>query len=62
MFLGMINSVVHAVMYCYYFITNYNPEYKKKIWWKKYITQMQMVSKRKVNLNIDILRFHKIKF
>lgn len=45
-FLGMINCFVHSVMYSYYFITNYNPEYKKKIWWKKHITQIQMVSRR----------------
>ncbi|EEB15719.1 elongation of very long chain fatty acids protein, putative [Pediculus humanus corporis] len=42
-FLGMINCIVHSVMYSYYFITNYNPEYKKKIWWKKHITQMQIL-------------------
>ncbi|XP_069697698.1 very long chain fatty acid elongase 7-like isoform X2 [Periplaneta americana] len=38
-----INSFVHMVMYSYYFITNAFPEYKKNIWWKKYITQMQLV-------------------
>lgn len=43
-FMGMINCFVHVIMYTYYLITNYKPEYKKNIWWKKHITQMQMVS------------------
>ncbi|KAL0277861.1 UNVERIFIED_CONTAM: hypothetical protein PYX00_004992 [Menopon gallinae] len=42
-FLGFINSFVHCVMYSYYFLTNYNPELKKNLWWKKYITQLQMI-------------------
>jgi len=36
-------------MYSYYFITALKPEYKKKIWWKKYITQMQMVILKEFN-------------
>lgn len=31
-------------MYSYYFLTNYDPEYRKKLWWKKHVTQLQMVS------------------
>nr|CAD7615637.1 unnamed protein product [Timema genevievae] len=41
-YLGLINSIVHAFMYTYYLLTNINPDYKKSIWWKKYITQLQM--------------------
>nr|CAD7435561.1 unnamed protein product [Timema monikensis] len=41
-FLGLINSIVHSFMYTYYLLTNINPDYKKSIWWKKYITQLQM--------------------
>jgi hypothetical protein len=47
-FLGYTNSIVHAVMYAYYFVTSTWPEYKGNIWWKKYITQLQMVSKHKL--------------
>lgn len=43
-FTGFINSIVHIVMYGYYLISVYNPKYKNNIWWKKYITQMQIVS------------------
>nr|FAA01268.1 TPA: elongation of very long chain fatty acids protein 10 [Ladona fulva] len=42
-FMGVLNTFVHIVMYAYYLITNIWPEKKKNIWWKKYITQMQMV-------------------
>lgn len=38
-----LNSFVHCFMYAYYFLTNYSPAYKKKIWWKKHITQLQIV-------------------
>ncbi|KAK6634815.1 hypothetical protein RUM44_000062 [Polyplax serrata] len=37
-----LNSFVHCFMYAYYFLTNYSPAYKKKIWWKKHITQLQI--------------------
>ena len=40
---GLINCVVHVIMYFYYYLTIVNPEYKKSIWWKKHITQIQMV-------------------
>ncbi|PSN38002.1 Elongation of very long chain fatty acids protein 7 [Blattella germanica] len=42
-FLGYINNYVHMIMYTYYFVTSMWPEYKKNIWWKKYVTQIQMV-------------------
>lgn len=42
--LGLVNSFIHAIMYGYYLLTTVAPEYKKSIWWKKYITRMQLVS------------------
>lgn len=41
--LGLINVFVHGVMYFYFFLTSFKPELKKSIWWKKHITQFQMV-------------------
>lgn len=43
-FTGFLNSIIHVVMYGYYLVSAFNPEYKNNIWWKKYITQMQIVS------------------
>ncbi|RWS26339.1 elongation of very long chain fatty acids protein-like isoform X2 [Leptotrombidium deliense] len=42
-FLPVINIFVHAVMYTYYALACAGPEMKKYLWWKKYITQMQMI-------------------
>lgn len=42
--MGIINSFVHVIMYSYYFLTSYRPELKKSLWWKKHITQIQLVS------------------
>ncbi|XP_050521966.1 elongation of very long chain fatty acids protein AAEL008004-like [Daktulosphaira vitifoliae] len=39
---GTINAFVHAIMYSYYFLTVLKPEYKKA-WWKKYLTQLQLI-------------------
>jgi hypothetical protein len=40
---GPLNSFVHAVMYSYYYVTATWPEYKQNVWWKKYITLLQIV-------------------
>lgn len=40
---GLVNSFVHTVMYGYYFLTSYKPELKNSIWWKKHITQLQLL-------------------
>lgn len=43
-FTGFINSIIHVIMYTYYLVSAYRPQYKANLWWKKYITQMQIVS------------------
>lgn len=40
--LGVVNTLVHMVMYSYYFLTAFKPELKKSLWWKKHITQIQL--------------------
>ncbi|KAJ6637426.1 Elongation of very long chain fatty acids protein [Pseudolycoriella hygida] len=42
-FTGFINSIIHIVMYAYYLVTAFSPKYKNNVWWKKYITQMQII-------------------
>lgn len=44
-FIGVINSFVHIIMYAYYFLSACGPEIQKYLWWKKYITNLQMVIK-----------------
>ncbi|XP_058059744.1 elongation of very long chain fatty acids protein AAEL008004-like [Anopheles bellator] len=41
--LGLINSFVHVIMYFYYFLTSFKPELKHSLWWKKHITQVQLL-------------------
>ncbi|XP_043663831.1 elongation of very long chain fatty acids protein 7 isoform X2 [Vespula pensylvanica] len=41
-FIGLINSFVHIVMYTYYLLAALLPQYQKYLWWKKYITTLQM--------------------
>ncbi|KAJ6633940.1 Elongation of very long chain fatty acids protein 7 [Pseudolycoriella hygida] len=39
----LCNTIVHTVMYFYYFLAALGPAYKKYLWWKKYLTVMQIV-------------------
>ncbi|XP_049285972.1 elongation of very long chain fatty acids protein AAEL008004-like [Anopheles funestus] len=40
--LGMLNTLVHAVMYFYFFLTIYRPEMMRGATWKRYVTLIQM--------------------
>jgi hypothetical protein len=39
-----LNCFVHIVMYFYYMVSALGPEYRKYLWWKKYLTSLQLVS------------------
>ncbi|XP_050682372.1 elongation of very long chain fatty acids protein 7-like [Leptidea sinapis] len=40
--LALLNSAVHVVMYSYYLLSGLGPKYQKYLWWKKYVTKMQL--------------------
>lgn len=40
---GVLNCLVHAIMYGYYLVSAINENVKRSIWWKKHITQVQMI-------------------
>lgn len=42
-FFGMLNTFVHIVMYSYYLLAALGPKVQKYLWWKKYLTALQMV-------------------
>ncbi|CAH3817629.1 unnamed protein product [Pieris brassicae] len=42
-FFGMLNTFVHIVMYSYYLLAALGPKVQKYLWWKKYITVIQMI-------------------
>ncbi|KAH8407665.1 hypothetical protein KR222_010103, partial [Zaprionus bogoriensis] len=41
--LGFLNTFVHGIMYFYYFVTALKPDIKRNLWWKKYITIIQLL-------------------
>nr|UTO68444.1 elongation of very long chain fatty acids protein 1 [Daphnia magna] len=42
-FFAFLNSLVHVVMYFYYFLAAMGPQVQKYLGWKKYLTTFQMV-------------------
>lgn len=40
--IGFLNSLVHIVMYAYYLIAALGPQFQKYLWWKKYMTWIQL--------------------
>ncbi|XP_070490444.1 very long chain fatty acid elongase 7 [Chironomus tepperi] len=42
-FIGVINSFVHIVMYFYYMLAAMGPEFQRYLWWKHWITNLQMI-------------------
>lgn len=42
-FHAMINSSVHVVMYLYYGLSALGPVAQPYLWWKKYMTAIQLV-------------------
>lgn len=39
-----LNAAIHVVMYLYYGLAAFGPKIQKYLWWKKYLTIIQMVS------------------
>ncbi|XP_025193399.1 elongation of very long chain fatty acids protein 4-like [Melanaphis sacchari] len=39
----ILNSFVHVVMYSYYFLAALGPNMQKHLWWKKYLTCIQII-------------------
>lgn len=45
-----INSGIHVLMYGYYGLAAFGPKIQKYLWWKKYLTIIQMVNKHSTSL------------
>lgn len=45
-FFGLLNTFVHIVMYSYYLLAALGPQMQRFLWWKKYLTTLQMVSNK----------------
>jgi elongation of very long chain fatty acids protein 7 len=57
-FFAFLNTFVHIVMYTYYMIAAIGPEMQKYLWWKKYLTILQMVQFAVVFVHAFQLLFH----
>lgn len=42
-FPAMVNSSIHVLMYTYYGLSALGPSIAKYLWWKKYLTMLQLV-------------------
>ncbi|KAF5281624.1 hypothetical protein FQR65_LT02944 [Abscondita terminalis] len=42
-FTCLLNTFVHVVMYFYYLLAAFGPQVQKYLWWKKYLTTLQIV-------------------
>ena len=42
-FVGLMNSFVHVVMYSYYLLSALGPKMQPYLWWKKYLTLLQLI-------------------
>ncbi|KAL0829259.1 hypothetical protein ABMA28_004079 [Loxostege sticticalis] len=42
-FLAFVNCVTHTIMYLYYAVAAMGPRFAKYLWWKKYLTMMQLI-------------------
>lgn len=41
-FFPLINSFVHSIMYSYYFLATFGPKLQPYLWWKRYLTSLQI--------------------
>lgn len=57
-FFGFLNAFVHIIMYTYYMIAAIGPEMQKYLWWKKYLTTIQMIQFIAVFIHAIQLLFH----
>jgi len=39
----MVNSFIHTLMYVYYGLAAVGPSMQKYLWWKRYMTKLQLV-------------------
>jgi len=43
MFCGFLNMGIHTIMYSYYFLAALGPQMQPYLWWKKYLTKLQLL-------------------
>ncbi|AWP04076.1 putative elongation of very long chain fatty acids protein 1-like isoform 7 [Scophthalmus maximus] len=52
-FHALVNAVVHVIMYFYYGLSAAGPRFQKYLWWKKYMTAIQLTQFILVSIHIS---------
>ncbi|KAG0429680.1 hypothetical protein HPB47_023401 [Ixodes persulcatus] len=39
----ILNCIIHTIMYSYYFLSLLGPAVRRHLWWKRYVTQLQLL-------------------
>ncbi|XP_030607499.1 elongation of very long chain fatty acids protein 1a [Archocentrus centrarchus] len=52
-FHAMVNATVHVIMYTYYGLSAAGPRFQKYLWWKKYMTAIQLTQFILVSIHIS---------
>uniref|UniRef100_A0A4W3KHL5 Elongation of very long chain fatty acids protein n=1 Tax=Callorhinchus milii TaxID=7868 RepID=A0A4W3KHL5_CALMI len=58
-FHALVNCVVHVIMYAYYGLSAMGPVYQKYLWWKKYMTTIQLIQFVTITVHIGQFFFMK---
>ncbi|XP_045773861.1 elongation of very long chain fatty acids protein 7-like [Maniola jurtina] len=53
-FMALVNCTIHVIMYTYYGLSAMGAAYTKYLWWKKYLTLMQLLQFVMIILHIAI--------
>lgn len=53
-----LNTFVHVIMYSYYFLTALGPSVRKYLWWKRYLTVLQIVQFVVMTVHMSIPIFY----
>uniref|UniRef100_T1KD09 Elongation of very long chain fatty acids protein n=2 Tax=Tetranychus urticae TaxID=32264 RepID=T1KD09_TETUR len=56
-FMPFLNSFVHMVMYTYYALSTLGPKVTPYLWWKKYLTQLQIIQIALVSIHCVYIAF-----
>lgn len=53
--IGLINSLVDIVMYMYYGLAAVGPSMTKYLWWKRYLTTLQLVCMHLIHIHFTVI-------
>lgn len=61
-FCALLNSFVHIAMYSYYLLSALGPRIQRYLWWKRYLTQLQLVQFLLIVIHASVGLYNKCDF